>query len=172
MIEIIKNALRDVPDFPKKGILFKDITPLLKDPAAYTRLIDELYARYRGMQVDAVMAVEARGYLLASPLAYRLGAGLIPVRKPGKLPCKAHKVSYALEYGTDTLEMHEDALTRNQRVIVVDDVLATGGTASAAIQLAGMCEAKVVEACFLLELSFLKGREKLGTTPVHSLITL
>ena len=172
MIELIKSSLRDVPDFPKKGILFKDITPLLKNPEAYARLIDELYHRYRDKRIDAIAAVEARGYLLASPLAYRLGASLIPVRKPGKLPCEAHKVTYDLEYGKDTLEMHKDALTKGQRVVIVDDVLATGGTASAAVQLVNLCGAEVVETCFLLELSFLKGRERLGKTPVHALITL
>jgi adenine phosphoribosyltransferase len=171
MIEKIKNALRDVPDFPKKGILFKDITPVLKDPTHFAQLVDLFYHRYISMRIDAVAAVEARGYLLAAPLAYRLGAGLIPVRKPGKLPCKSHKVTYDLEYGTDSLEMHEDALARGQRVLIVDDVLATGGTAAAAVSLVHKTGAEVVETAFLIELSFLKGRERLGKTPVHSLIT-
>jgi adenine phosphoribosyltransferase len=170
MIERIKAALRDVPDFPRKGILFKDITPLLRDPQHYTRIIDELYHRYRNQKVDAIAAVEARGYLLASPLAYRLGAGLVPVRKPGKLPCDAHKVTYELEYGSDCLEMHKDALEAGQRVVIVDDVLATGGTASATVKLVELCGAHVVEAAFLIELTFLKGRERIGRTPVHSLI--
>jgi adenine phosphoribosyltransferase len=171
-IESLRAALRDVPDFPKKGILFRDITPLLKDPDHFTLIVDELYHRYRARAVHYVAAVEARGYLIAAPLAYRLGAGLVPVRKPGKLPCPSHRVTYELEYGTDSLEMHKDAIEPGRKVLVLDDVLATGGTAAATARLVGMAGGEVVEIAFLIELTALGGRAKLGAIPVYSMMKL
>ncbi|MBI4865020.1 MAG: adenine phosphoribosyltransferase [Candidatus Riflebacteria bacterium] len=168
----MRNAIRDVPDFPKKGIIFKDITPLLKHPGHLTRIIDAMYQRYRSKEIAYVAAIEARGYLLAAPLAYRLGAGLIPIRKPGKLPCETLKVTYQLEYGTDSLEMHKDAIEPGKRVLVLDDVLATGGTAEAAVKLVRSAGGNVVEVAFLIELAFLSGRQRLGEVPIHAMLTL
>ena len=172
MFDDIQAAIRDVPDFPKKGILFKDITPLLANPAHFCRIIDALYQRYQGRQIQYVAAVEARGYLIASALAYRLGAGLIPIRKPGKLPCETIKVSYQLEYGTDSVEMHRDAIEQGKRVLVLDDVLATGGTAEAAVRLVREAGGVVVEMAFLIELGFLNGRKRLADVPMFALLQL
>lgn len=169
-LEDIRKAIRDVPDFPKKGVIFKDITPALKNPALFSEMIDALAHRYMGRNLSAVAGIEARGYILAAPLAYRLGVGFVPIRKPGKLPCKVRKVSYALEYGTDTLEMHEDAIAPGARVLLVDDVLATGGTASGASQLIHEAGATVDEMAFLIELAFLEGRKKLKDVNVHALL--
>jgi adenine phosphoribosyltransferase len=169
-METIKKLIRDVPDFPKPGILFKDITPVLQDPAAFRRMIDRLADRYETSRPDAIVAIESRGFILGSALAYRLGIGLAIVRKPKKLPYKKIRVEYALEYGTDALEAHEDAVSKGQRVVIVDDLLATGGTAGAAIQLANQLGATVQECAFVIELGFLDGRKKLSPVPVHSLI--
>jgi adenine phosphoribosyltransferase len=166
----LRAAIRDVPDFPKKGIVFKDITTLLKDPALFRRTIDLLAVLCGDRPVDKVVAIESRGFILGGVLASRLGAGFVPVRKPGKLPAKALRASYALEYGTDTLEIHEDALGRDERVLIVDDVIATGGTAHAVGELVDRLGAKVVAYAFLVELSFLNGREKLAGREVRSLI--
>ena len=168
----IRRAIRDVPDFPKKGILFKDITPVLKNPALFSRVVDELYHRYQSRRIDYVAAVEARGYLVASALAYRLGAGLIPIRKPGKLPCEVHRVSYQLEYGTDSVEMHRDAIEPGKRVLVFDDVLATGGTASAAVRLVRDVGGVVAEVAFMIELDGLNGRAQLEDVPLFALLRL
>jgi adenine phosphoribosyltransferase len=169
-METIKKLIRDVPDFPKPGILFKDITPVLQDPAAFRRMIDRLADRYETSRPDAIVAIESRGFILGSALAYRLGIGLAIVRKPKKLPYKKIRVEYALEYGTDALEAHEDAVAKGQRVVIVDDLLATGGTAGAAIQLANQLGATVQECAFVIELGFLDGRKKLSPVPVFSLI--
>jgi len=171
MSESLKRIIRDIPDFPKKGIVFKDITTLLADPIEFKRAIDLLAERYMSHGIDRVVAVESRGFILGGPLAYRLGAGFVPVRKKGKLPHPDKlSASYALEYGTDTLEMHRDALIQDHRVLVVDDLLATGGTVGAVAHLVEQLGATLVEAAFLIELSFLNGREKLGKVPVFSLI--
>ena len=166
----LKAAIRDVPDFPKKGIVFKDITTLLKDPALFRRTVDLLAVLCGDRPVDKVVAIESRGFILGGVLASRLGAGFVPVRKPGKLPAKTLRASYALEYGTDTLEIHEDALDKGERVLIVDDVIATGGTAHAVGELVDRLGAKVVAFAFLVELSFLNGREKLAGREVLSLI--
>ena len=166
----LKAAIRDVPDFPKKGIVFKDITTLLKDPALFRRTVDLLAVLCGDRPVDKVVAIESRGFILGGVLASRLGAGFVPVRKPGKLPAKTLRASYALEYGTDTLEIHEDALDKGERVLIVDDVIATGGTAHAVGDLVDRLGAKVVAFAFLVELSFLNGREKLAGREVLSLI--
>jgi adenine phosphoribosyltransferase len=166
----LKAAIRDVPDFPKKGIVFKDITTLLKDPALFRRTIDLLTVLCGDRPVDKVVAIESRGFILGGVLASRLGAGFVPVRKPGKLPAKTLGTSYALEYGTDTLEIHEDALDKGERVLIVDDVIATGGTAHAVGELVDRLGAKVVAFAFLVELTFLNGREKLAGREVLSLI--
>jgi adenine phosphoribosyltransferase len=166
----IKASLRDIPDFPKKGIIFKDITPLLADPALFGELIKTMAEPYRGAGITKVLGTEARGFLLAAPLALELNAGLVPVRKKGKLPYKTVRASYALEYGTDTLEMHEDAVKPGEKVLVVDDVLATGGTAAAVRELAEKLGGKVVALAVLIELGFLDGRKKLPGCDVHSLI--
>jgi len=166
----LRAKVRDVPDYPKPGIMFKDITPVLADPAAFALAIEMLALPYVGQHIDAVIGIESRGFMFAAPIALRLAAGFIPVRKPGKLPRACDRVQYALEYGTDSLEMHRDALKAGSRVLVVDDVIATGGTAAAAIQLAKGQGAVVVAATFLLELTFLGGTGKLGDVPSKSLI--
>jgi adenine phosphoribosyltransferase len=165
-----KNLIRHVPDFPKKGILFYDITTLLKDKDAFREAIDTLAARYRNQQIDLVLGVESRGFIFAPILAYQLGAGFVPVRKLGKLPAETVKASYDLEYGEDTLEIHRDAIQKGQRVLVVDDLLATGGTAAAVIQLIRQLGGEVVGVVFLVELEFLNGRKKLDGYDVYSLL--
>ncbi|MGH7441047.1 MAG: adenine phosphoribosyltransferase [bacterium] len=170
MLDRLKSLIRDIPDFPKPGIMFKDVTPLLADGPAFAQAVDELAARYQGRGIDRVVAMEARGFILGAPLALRLGAGFIPVRKKGKLPHETIEETYALEYGSDTLQMHRDALIRGHRVLVVDDVLATGGTAAAVVRLVQALGADIVECAFLMELGFLKGRDRLGNTPSFSLL--
>ena len=167
----LSSYIRDVPDFPKEGILFKDITPLLADPAAFRETIDQLGAPYVDAGVNKVLGAEARGFIFAAPLAYKLGCGFIPARKPGKLPWITTSASYELEYGTDSLEMHSDAIVEGDRVVIVDDVLATGGTASAKAHLVHEAGGIVVGFSFLIELDFFNGRQKLPEgVPILSLI--
>lgn len=160
-VESLRAAIRDVPDFPKPGIVFKDITTLLKDPVAFRRSVDLLAALCGHHRVDKVLGIESRGFILAGALALRLGAGFVPVRKPGKLPSRSRRCVYELEYGTDSLEIHEDAVAAGERVLVVDDVVATGGTAQAAARLVRDLGGEVSAWVFLVELSFLEGRRKL-----------
>ena len=169
-MEDLRKIVREVPDFPKEGILFYDITTLLKDGRAFAKVVDTLSKRYEGKGIDEVVAIEARGYIFGPALAYRLGAGFVPVRKPGKLPAKTIRETYELEYGTDTIEMHEDAVHAGQKILIVDDLLATGGTAAAACRLVEKAGGEVVECCFLIELLFLEGRSKLGSRKVFSLL--
>jgi len=166
----LRSFIRDVPNFPKPGIIFKDITTLLKDPGAFKNAIDAICRQYEGRGIHTVAAVESRGFILGAPLAYRLGAGFIPLRKPGKLPAETVRESYALEYGTDSIEMHKDALKAGQKVLFVDDLLATGGTAAAAAKLIRKLQAEPVAFAFLIELDFLKGRESLKGEEIFSLI--
>jgi len=166
----IRQAIRDIPNFPKPGIIFKDITPLLGNGRLFKQTIDLLADRYRPQEVDIILGIESRGFIIGAALAYRLEAGFCIVRKPGKLPYETHRASYLLEYGSDTLEVHRDALQPNARVLIVDDLLATGGTASAAAELVQKLGGRVVECAFVIELSFLKGREKLKPHGVFSLI--
>jgi adenine phosphoribosyltransferase len=166
----LKAAIRDVPDFPKPGIVFKDITTLLQEPVLFRRALDLMTVMCGDLPVDKVVAIESRGFILGGALADRLGAGFVPVRKPGKLPWKSRSVTYELEYGTDTLEMHEDAVGPADRVLVVDDVIATGGTARAVGELTEALGASVSGFAFLVELGFLKGRERLPGREVRSLI--
>ena len=166
----LRSFIRDVPDFPKPGITFKDITPLLKNPGALENVFDLWAKRYRDKKIDVIVAMESRGFIFGAPLANRIGAGFVPVRKPGKLPWKTFSETYELEYGQDTLQIHQDALKAGDNVVVIDDVLATGGTAAATIRLVEKAGGKVVEASFLMELMFLNGRQKLKTTPVFSII--
>ena len=168
--EPLKKLIREVADFPKKGILFYDITTLLKDKVGFAALIDALSEHYLDKKVDLVLGMEARGFIFAPALAYRLNAGFVPVRKPGKLPAATTRYDYALEYGTNTLEIHQDAIQQGQRVIIVDDLLATGGTAEATTKLASALGAEVVGLGFVVELDFLKGREKLAGYDVFSLL--
>jgi adenine phosphoribosyltransferase len=168
--EGLKKLIREVPDFPKKGILFYDITTLLKDKLGFARLIDALSEHYIGKEIDLVLGMEARGFIFGPALAYRLNAGFVPVRKPGKLPAETEKVSYDLEYGSNSLEMHKDAIKKGQRVLIVDDLLATGGTAVATAQLASGLGAQIAGLAFVVELDFLKGRDKLATYDVFSLL--
>lgn len=165
----LKRHIRDVPDFPKPGIVFKDITPLLADAAAFRAAIDALIAPFRG-RVDTVLGIESRGFILGAPAAYALGTGFALVRKPGKLPWQTHRATYELEYGTDTLEIHHDGVGPGHRVLVVDDLLATGGTASAAVELVRHCGGEVVACAFMIELTFLNGRARLQGQDVHALI--
>jgi adenine phosphoribosyltransferase len=168
--EILKAAIRDVPDFPKKGILFKDISTLLKDPKMFRLAVDRFLALFEDRPLDKVIAIESRGFIFGSVVADRLGIGFIPVRKPGKLPWKTRRASYELEYGTDSLEIHDDALSLGEKVLVVDDVIATGGTAAAVGELVAGFGASVSAYAFLVELTFLDGRAKLAGSDVLSLI--
>jgi adenine phosphoribosyltransferase len=169
-MEDLKKLIREIPDFPKPGILFYDITTLLKDKAGFKQVIDLLACRYQNADIDLVLGIEARGFIFAPALAYALGAGFIPVRKPRKLPSLCVSVSYDLEYGTDSLEIHKDALKPGDRVLIVDDLLATGGTAAATVRLVEQLGAQVAGAAFVVELTFLKGRQKLAGLDVFSLL--
>jgi adenine phosphoribosyltransferase len=166
----LKAFIRDVPDFPKPGIIFKDITPLLRSPEAFERSVASLAAAFRDAGVTHVAAIESRGFIFGGGVARILGAGFIPIRKPGKLPWTRRSHEYELEYGTDKLEIHDDALASGDRVVIVDDVLATGGTAAAASHLVRGFDATLVGVAIVIELEFLGGRKKLDGTPVHSLI--
>ncbi len=169
-VQDIYQAIRDVPDFPKPGIMFKDITPLLLEPARLRRAVELMAAPFDRSRVRRVVSIESRGFLLGAPIALLLEAGLVPIRKPGKLPAARGRVEYALEYGTDALEMHRDAVGQGDRVLIVDDVLATGGTAEAAAKLVRAHGAEVVGFTFLIELDFLKGRERLRNEHVEALL--
>jgi adenine phosphoribosyltransferase len=166
----LRRYIRDIPDFPSRGILFRDITPLLRTGTAFRAAIRSLARRYQGRRVDTIVAIESRGLLVGSALAYTLGVGVVPVRKQGKLPHKTYRATYALEYGRDTLEIHRDAVRRGDRVLLVDDLLATGGTMGATIRLIKRCGGRIVEAAFLIELSALGGRQRLAPYPVTALV--
>jgi len=166
----IKNLIRTVPDFPKKGIMFRDVTTLLKDAEGFRQTIDLFYNRYSSFKIDKIVGIESRGFILAGALAYKMGKGFIPVRKPGKLPAEKERVEYQLEYGKDVLEIHKDAILPGENVLIVDDLLATGGTASAAITLVERLGGKVVECAFIVDLPALKGKEKLSNYNVFNLI--
>jgi len=169
-VQDIYRTIRDVPDFPKPGILFKDITPLLLNPPAFRTAVELMSTPFVGARATRVVSIESRGFLLGAPVALALEAGLVPIRKPGKLPAARGRVEYALEYGTDALEMHRDAVGRGDRVLIVDDVLATGGTAEAAAKLVRAHGADVIGFTFLIELDFLKGRERLRGERVEALL--
>jgi adenine phosphoribosyltransferase len=168
--EHLKKLIREIPDFPKKGILFYDITTLLKDKTGFAMLIDKLSEHYIAQKIDLVLGMEARGFIFAPALAYRLNAGFVPVRKKGKLPAECVRFDYALEYGENTLEMHKDAIQKGQRVLIVDDLLATGGTAEATAKLVSSVGGEIAGLGFVVELEFLKGRERLKQYEVMSLL--
>ena len=166
----LKSTIRSIPDFPKPGILFRDITTLLKDPAAFCFVIDELASRYRGSRIDAIAGIESRGFIFGAALAAKLAAGFIPIRKPGKLPAPTVSAEYSLEYGTDKIEMHVDAVSPGMRVLVIDDLLATGGTMRAACELIEKTGGTVAECCFIIELAGLEGRKALPGKDIFSLL--
>ncbi len=166
----LKQIIRDIPDFPKKGIVFKDITTLLSDAKSFHRMVDLLAHRYVGEKIDQIVGIEARGFILGAALAYKLGTGITLVRKPGKLPYQTRSISYQLEYGEDTLEIHDDAFKSGDKVIIADDLLATGGTMAAVVELVEKLGAEVYECAFMAELEFLNGREKLPDGKVFSLL--
>ena len=176
LVESLVARVVDVPDFPTPGIVFKDISPLLADRLSFAAAVDAMAEVHLEQRIDKVVGIEARGFVLAAPLAYRLGAGFVPVRKPGKLPGRTHETAYALEYGTNVLQVHRDALAPGDRVLIVDDVLATGGTAAAAAHLVQACGAELLGFSLLLELAFLDGRAALGRVrpgiPVTSLLVV
>lgn len=169
--EELKAKIRNIPDFPKKGILFRDITTLLKDAGAFEKAVLALARPYKDKKIDLITAVEARGFILGAALAYELGVGIVPIRKKGKLPAETMSVTYKLEYGEDTLEIHKDAIKAGDRVLIVDDLLATGGTTLATIELVKKLKGEIVGISFLIELSDLKGRERLAGYPINSIIT-
>ena len=166
----LKTFIRDVPDFPKPGIVFKDITPLLSSPLAFAQVVERFSSHFAGAGITKVVAMESRGFIFGAPIALGLGVGFVPIRKPGKLPWTRRRHEYTLEYGTDALEIHDDAVTDGDRVLIVDDVLATGGTAAAAVALVEILGARVTGIAMLMELRFLDGRSKLGDADVFSLI--
>ena len=168
--EKLKRTIRDVPDFPKPGIVFKDITPILSEPALFKETVEALARPFREDRISKVLGIESRGFLFGPPLAFQLGAGFVPARKPGKLPRETVRETYALEYGSDSLEIHRDAFQAGERVLVVDDLLATGGTAAAAVRLAETLGAEVVGVAFVIELEFLGGRAKLPGRRIHALV--
>lgn len=168
--ERLKALIRDIPDFPKPGIVFKDITPLLESPQAFNEVAPALWEPWEGESIDKVVGVEARGFIFAAPVALHCGAGFVPIRKPGKLPAEVEAEEYELEYGTDLIEIHRDAIAGGERVLIVDDVLATGGTAAAAVRLVQRLGGEVAGIAFLIELSFLAGRSRLDGYRLHSVI--
>ncbi|GJQ57480.1 MAG: adenine phosphoribosyltransferase [Candidatus Scalindua sp. AMX11] len=167
---MLKELVRDVPDFPKEGIIFKDITPLFRNPSSLKETIDKISDRYAGQKIDVVVGTEARGFLIGPAIAMKLNAGFVPIRKPGKLPCETATMTYELEYGSDTVEMHKDAISNNDSVLMVDDLLATGGTMAASCDLVESLGGKIVGCAFIIELGFLNGKEKLGKFDVFSLL--
>ena len=169
-MEELQRIIRDVPDFPKKGILFKDITTLLQDAQSYQRTIDLIAHRYINKRIDKVVGVEARGFIIGSALAYKLCAGIVLVRKPGKLPSETYSKTYDLEYGTDTLEIHKDSIKPGERILIADDLLATGGTMTAVVDMIQSMGGEIVECCFMAELDFLEGRKRLPEGKVFSLL--
>ncbi|MBO9540605.1 adenine phosphoribosyltransferase [bacterium] len=162
--------IREIPDFPKPGVVFKDITPLMQDPQAFREVIDRVVEHFKGARIDQVLGIESRGFIFGAAIAYALGAGFVPVRKAGKLPAPTHSCEYALEYGTDVLEIHCDAVRPGERVLIIDDVLATGGTAAAVLELVRKLEGEVAGFSFLIELSFLSGRDKLQGHETYSVL--
>ncbi len=171
LVDEIKSLMRSIPDFPKPGILFYDITTVLENGPAFGRIVEHLKDRYADRSIDRFIGIESRGFIFAAPIAYALGAGLSLVRKPGKLPYETKREEYELEYGTDAIEMHVDTVKPGQKVVIVDDLLATGGTAEATLKLVEKLGADLVEIVFLVELAGLNGRERLGDTPVYSVVT-
>lgn len=169
--ERIRKAIRDVADFPKPGIIFKDITPVLSDPQLLRLAVNAMVERHTASRIDKVVAIDARGFIFGGAVAYNLGCGFIPIRKKGKLPYKTIELAYELEYGQNVLSIHEDAITKGTKVLIVDDLLATGGTTAAAIQLIEKLGGQVVEIDFLIELGFLEGRKKIGNYPIFSIVT-
>jgi adenine phosphoribosyltransferase len=170
MTESIKSKIRTIPDWPKKNIMFRDITTLLKNPDGLKETVDLLYNRYADKKIDKVIGIESRGFILAAPLAYRLGCGFVPVRKPGKLPAECESEEYSLEYGKDKIEIHKDAINKGDKVLIVDDLLATGGTMNAARNLVKKLEGEIVECAFVVELPDLKGREKIKGENIFSIV--
>lgn len=166
----LKSLIRSIPDYPKPGILFRDVTTLLKDPTGFRVAIDELNKRFQGQRIDKVAGIEARGFIVGAALAYELRAGFVPVRKQGKLPSQTVGHDYALEYGTDRVEMHTDAISRGDRVLIVDDLLATGGTVRGTVELVQRLRGEIVGLAFLVELTFLRGRDRLADQPVSAVI--
>ncbi|MFH2129431.1 MAG: adenine phosphoribosyltransferase [bacterium] len=166
----LKDKIRSIPDWPIKGVIFRDITTVLQDPAAFRESIDLLYERYRSMKIDRIVGIDARGFIFGAVLAYKLNLSFVPVRKKGKLPFKTISAEYDLEYGKDTVEMHADAIEKGDRVLIVDDLIATGGTVAAAVELVEKLGGSVVECAFLVELPDLKGREKIKGVPIFSLM--
>ena len=169
-IDYIRSKIRDVPDFPKPGILFKDITPVLADPRAFNLCLDLMAERYDGERIDTIVGIESRGFIFGAALASRMRKAFVPTRKPGKLPAAVYKQEYALEYGTDAIEMHQDAINKGDRVLIVDDLIATGGTAWAACELVRKLGGEVIGAAFAIELTFLPGKQRLSPVPVYSLL--
>ncbi len=170
--KVVLERIRDVPDYPKPGIVFKDITPLLADHTAFAAVVDAVVAHYGRGTIDKVVGIEARGFILAAPIAYHFGAGFVPVRKRGKLPAETYEQTYDLEYGTETIEMHKDAFRPGERVLIVDDVLATGGTARAGAELVRRGGGDVVGLSVLMELSFLNGRDNVADLDLHTIVTV
>ena len=169
MSSMIKSFIRDVPDFPKKGIIFKDLTPLLSDPVALQKTYEKLADKVKDLDFDLIVGTESRGFIFGVGLSRVTGKGFVPIRKKGKLPCATYSENYQLEYGTDTLEIHQDAIKRGQKVLLVDDLLATGGTMAASINLVGKCQGRVAGCAFVIELEFLYGRKRIEPNKVFSL---
>jgi len=170
MLETLRGRVRDVPDFPKKGIIFKDITPILQDGVLFRASIDLFLEQCRGKQIDKVVGIDARGFLFGSAVAYELGIGFVPLRKKGRLPYKTESASYTLEYGEAEMELHVDAIAAREKIVLIDDLLATGGTSASAVTLIKKVGGELIEAIFLIELEFLQGRKKLAPTPVRSFL--